>query len=130
MEKETELYLVKRIKDLEHLNDFLKRTCQLKDIELGCAKGQGDKKIIEEIKYQPIQVDKTIEGEVAFYKGHKIDINTIKKAEAFDTLVDLLGIEVCHWVDEKRYELRFNKQGVKYPILEETFDKLWGGING
>ena len=122
MEKEIEKYLIKRIKDLES--------------ELAYVKGQGDgytskelfadgKKIVEE----PIDTDKErLEKEVE--RLHKLCVSNSKKALAFDLLVDVLGIEVCHWVEEHRFEIIGKKVYFKADITESTFDKLWGGING
>lgn len=125
MEKETELYLIKRIKDLESANVYLQ----------GKVKGYESNK--EKHSYI---VGKTLVGdsklEVCDDEAEK-DITTIedsaktqRKAEAFDTLVNILGLEVCHWVEENRYELRLNKLGDKCSIREETFKKLWLANNG
>lgn len=125
MEKETELYLIKRIKDLESENAYLK----------GEVKGYEN----NQEKHSYI-VGKTLVGdsklEVCDDEAEKIfttledSARTQRKAQAFDTLVDLLGIEVCHWVEQGVFEMRFNKVGFKYTITKEIFEQLRGAING
>ena len=101
MEQETELYLIKRIKDLETQLSFYK----------GLYDGTLD-------KGKPFKAEDFVDT----YKGHNAEM-LLEKAEAFDYIQAVLGIEVCNWVDEKRYELLTHFTRVN--IDEEYFKKLW-----
>ena len=83
MEKETELYLIQRIKELEQ---------EYKDLIA----------LSKEPKEQPIIETNLGGGVIAFFQGHKIDKNTIKKAEAYELLNELMGIEACFYPNEKK----------------------------
>ena len=62
-------------------------------------------------------------------KWRGVDKKIFDKAEAFDILIDLMGIEVCHWVEKGEYELLTTTLGKK-KIDRETYEKLRGAING
>ena len=112
MEKETELYLIKRIKELEDKNEHL-------DFENACLRGK--QQLLKEDLRKEFEQEYNIK-----YRGHDVN-KLLSKSQALDKLVSILGIEVCNWVDEKRYEIR--SRITSQIIDEETFKELWGAIN-
>jgi len=134
MEKETELYLIQRIKELEEENksyrdELIKHATQKQNDELAMPKN--DELVM------PI-IDETWKT----YKGVPFEHLYIK-AKAFETLQKMLDLEVAHWVEQKRYSLnsRYEYKNVHinvditkeaFDILNKAFtttDYLLGGIN-
>ena len=122
MEKETELYLINRIKDLETQLSFYKgfydgtldkgKEFKAEDFKETCAKNDLRKAVDNHF--------------IAEYQGHDVN-KMLSKSQAFDKLVKILGIEAINWADEKRYEL---KSHITSQIIDkETFKELWGAIN-
>lgn len=103
MERETELYLVKRINDLEGLLHRTARRCQLIDIENGILK-----------------------------KALEQKSNSTKecvKAKAFDELVKLLHISAVGIDKKNEYRLKSPKHArevfIDMPIDIEIFKLFW-----
>jgi hypothetical protein len=101
MEKETELYLIKRINDLETQLSFYK----------GFYDGTFE-------KGKPFKAEDFVDT----HKGYNAEM-LLEKAEAFDYIQAVLGIEVSNWVDEKRYEL--STRFTRVEISAEKFEELW-----
>ena len=110
MEIETELYLIKRIKELEHQKEFLKKQLLHQAITNGCEK--------EKIRKQF----------VAEYQGYDLQ-KLLNKAKAFDKLKDILNVEIASFPNEKRHILYSPKHSKDKPSMfkqididEETYD--------
>lgn len=106
MERETELYLVKRINDLEGLLHRTAKRCQLTDIENGILK-------------------KALEQKTTSTKE-------CVKAKAFDELIKLLHISVVGMDDKKEYRIKSPKHAkevfIDFPIDIETFKLFWEAL--
>ena len=127
MEKETELYLVKRIKELENENAYLK----------GKVKGYEDRdEIDDEIIRERYESDcdkdtlgKALDNHfLAEFEGYDVS-KLVAKAKAFDKIQEILNLAVCYWVEEKKYELYttkpYIKKQIEIEIDKETFKQLW-----
>ena len=113
MEKETELYLIEKIKYLDSENAYLKR-----QVNKGYERKRFD--VPFDPKDIPIQTEQEF---IAKYQGYDVE-KLLRKANAFDTIVDALGIETCHWVEDKKFEIVARYRSA--PIDEKTHKFLWG----
>ena len=99
MLKETEKYLINRVKELEIENTYLK------------GKGQGG-------VFEPSYL----------FHGKDANVLE-KKAEAFDKLVELLKLEACNWVEKGYYTIGSRNTGMSINVDEETFKQIYEAIN-
>lgn len=124
MERETELYLVKRIRELESENSFLK----------GKVVGLIDKEVNREIKpFKQEDLDKAFANSPfkTMFRGYDVE-KLLYKAKAFDELVKLLHISAVGMDDKKEYRIVSPKHANEYfinmPISEETFKLFWEAL--
>ena len=128
MEQETELYLIKRIKELESQVAFYKGMAKITDDRGNimcedCVFKKEEKPIIEETTIGG--------GRKAFYEGHEISMQTIKKAKAFDKVQEIYGISVCCFPEDCKYEIFTYKPTLCEMLIDqETYLLLRGAIDG
>ena len=117
MEKETELYLVERIKKLEAEIANKNKDCADTIIARKCFDNEATKTTLN------TALEK-------HFLGNNTDIKRIvKEAEAFEMLVDLIGLEACHWVEKGFYEIASRKTGMSVKVDEDTFKCIYEGIH-
>ena len=106
MENEIELYLLKRIKELESENAYLIGKLRgYESIEERAKECR--ERFFKDLPYQSIQVDNS---------------KSIKE-EAFDKLVELLGLTSIHWVEKDIYQLKITSlSGAYITISKENYE--------
>ena len=125
MEKETELYLIKRIRELESENAYLK------------AKENGkpfNREVFKETCTKD-DLSKALDNHF-IVEFHGYDVNKLlDKAKAFDKLQDILNVSIASFPDEKRYILYSPKHSKDKPSMfkqididEETHDIIWRAL--
>lgn len=129
MEKETELYLINKIKQFECENAYLK----------GKGKGYENKEngrlIIadDEIKKALNEMPREDEPTSIFYKVNHDMEQAIAKAKAFDKLQELLHLRIEVDGKARKFYLKSPKHSVSYvidmEIDQDTNNVLWGCIN-